>query len=208
MTVNDTIVAITAAALRSWLLEHDELPEEPLLAMVPISVRLPEEFGTYGNRVSMMVVPIPTNEPDPAARIRRAHEDLDIAKARHRMTPRMLMEEANEGIPPVLLSRTARTLLRIAGSGQLNPPLNVVISNVPGSPVPLYCAGALLEANYPLSVITDGMGVNLTIISYRDRIDFGIIGDREEIPDVWFLADAVQAAFDELAALTRLPGVR
>ena len=208
VTVNDTIVAITAAALRSWLLEHDELPDEPLLAMVPVSVRLPEEFGTYGNRVSMMVVPIPTNEPDPEVRIRRAHEDLDTAKARHRMTPRMLMEEANEGIPPVLLGRTARALLRVAGSGQLNPPLNVVISNVPGSPVPLYCAGALLEANYPLSVITDGMGVNLTIISYRDRIDFGIIGDREEIPDVWFLADAVQEAFGELAALTRLPRAR
>ncbi len=208
VTVNDTIVAITAAALRSWLLEHDELPDEPLLAMVPVSVRLPEEFGTYGNRVSMMIVPIPTNEPDPEARLQRAHADLDIAKARHRMTPRMLMEEANEGIPPMLLSRTARTLLRIAGSGQLNPPLNVVISNIPGSPVPLYCAGALLEANYPLSVITDGMGVNLTIISYRDRIDFGIIGDREEIPDVWFLADAVQEAFEELSALTPPSGAR
>jgi diacylglycerol O-acyltransferase len=201
VTVNDTIVAITAAALRSWLLQHDELPDDPLLAMVPVSVRRPEEFGTFGNRVSMMVVPVPTNEPDPARRLRRAHEDLDVAKARHKLTPRMLMEDANEGIPPALLGRTARALLRVAGSGQLNPPLNVVISNVPGSPVPLYCAGARLEANYPLSVITDGMGLNLTIISYRDRIDFGIIGDREEVPDVWFLADAVQDAFGELLAL-------
>ncbi|HEY5144767.1 MAG TPA: wax ester/triacylglycerol synthase family O-acyltransferase [Solirubrobacteraceae bacterium] len=201
VTVNDTIVAITAAALRSWLLEHDELPDDPLLAMVPVSVRRPEEFGTFGNRVSMMVVPIPTNEPDAARRVTQAHESLDVAKARHKLTPRMLMEDANEGIPPVLLGRTARALLRVAGSGQLNPPLNVVISNVPGSPVPLYCAGARLEANYPLSVITDGMGLNLTIISYRDRIDFGIIGDREEVPDVWFLADAVDDAFAELLAL-------
>ncbi len=205
VTVNDTIVAITAAALRSWLLAHDELPDDPLLAMVPVSVRRPEEFGTFGNRVSMMVVPIPTNEPDAAQRVAQAHDALDIAKARHKLTPRMLMEDANEGIPPALLGRTARALLRVAGSGQLNPPLNVVISNVPGSPVPLYCAGARLEANYPLSVITDGMGLNLTIISYRDRIDFGIIGDREEVPDVWFLADAVEDAFTELLAL--LPAV-
>ena len=201
VTVNDTIVAITAAALRAWLLEHDELPDDPLLAMVPVSVRRPEEFGTFGNRVSMMVVPIPTNEPDAARRVTVAHEALDTAKARHKLTPRMLMEDANEGIPPVLLGRTARALLRVAGSGQLNPPLNVVISNVPGSPVPLYCAGARLEANYPLSVITDGMGLNLTIISYRDRIDFGIIGDREEVPDVWFLSAEVERAFAELLAL-------
>jgi len=205
VTVNDTIVAITAGAVRAWLLEHDELPGDPLLAMVPVSVRLPEEFGTFGNRVSMMVVPIPTNEPDAARRVLQTHEALDHAKARHRMTPRMLMQDANEGIPPVLLGRTARALLRVAGSGQLNPPLNVVISNVPGSPAPLYCAGARLEANYPLSVITDGMGLNLTIISYLDRIDFGIIGDREEVPDVWFLADAVQEAFAQLLELVPEP---
>ena len=76
-----------------------------------------------------------------------------------------------------------------------------MISNVPGSPVPLYCAGARLEANYPLSVITDGMGLNLTILSYQDRIDFGIIGDREEVPDVWFLAEEVDHAFHELLDL-------
>ncbi|MCU0257573.1 MAG: wax ester/triacylglycerol synthase family O-acyltransferase [Solirubrobacteraceae bacterium] len=205
VTVNDVIVTITAAALREWLLTHDELPTDPLLAMIPISVRLPEEFGTFGNRVSMMTVPIPTNQHDPARRVQEAHEYLSQSKARHELTPRMLIQEANEGIPPALLSRTAKTLLGVAGSGRLNPPLNVVISNVPGSPVPLYCAGAQLEANFPLSVITDGMGLNLTIISYRDRIDFGIVGDREEVPDVWFLADEVQHAYEELLELVPAP---
>jgi len=201
VTVNDVVVAITAGALREWLLVHDELPAAPLLAMVPVSVRLPEEFGTFGNRVSMMTVPIPTNEHEPAQRVRLAHEAMDQAKARHHTTPRMLIEEANEGIPPMILARTAQTLLNVAAGGVLNPPLNVVISNVPGSPVPLYCAGARLEANYPLSVITDGMGLNLTILSYQDRIDFGIIGDREEVPDVWFLAEEVDHAFHELLDL-------
>lgn len=201
VTVNDVVVAITAGALREWLLVHDELPTDPLLAMVPVSVRRPEEFGTFGNRVSMMTVPIPTDEHEPARRVRAAHKAMDHAKARHSTTPRMLLEEANEGIPPLLLARTAQTLLGVAGSGALNPPLNVVISNVPGSPVPLYCAGALLEANYPLSVITDGMGLNLTILSYEDRIDFGIIGDREEVPDVWFLAEEIERAYEELLAL-------
>ena len=199
MTVNDVVVAITAGALREWLLVHDELPTDPLLAMIPVSVRLPEEFGTYGNRVSMMTVPIPTNEHEPAERVRASHEAMDHAKARHSTTPRMLLQEANEGIPPLMLARTAQTLLNVAAAGTLHPPLNVVISNVPGSPVPLYFCGARLEANYPLSVITDGMGLNLTILSYQDRIDFGIVGDREEVPDVWFLAEEVQHAFQRAA---------
>ena len=156
---------------------------------------------TYGNRVSMMTVPIPTNEHEPARRVQAAHEAMDHAKARHSTTPRMLLEEANEGIPPLMLARTAQTLLNVAAAGTLHPPLNVVISNVPGSPVPLYFCGARLEANYPLSVITDGMGLNLTILSYEDRIDFGIVGDREEVPDVWFLAEEVQHAFQELLDL-------
>jgi WS/DGAT/MGAT family acyltransferase len=201
VTVNDVVVAITAGALREWLLVHDELPTDPLLAMIPVSVRLPEEFGTYGNRVSMMTVPIPTNEHEPAERVRAAHVAMDHAKARHSTTPRMLLQEANEGIPPLMLARTAQTLLNVAAGGTLNPPLNVVISNVPGSPVPLYFCGARLEANYPLSVITDGMGLNLTSLSYQDRIDFGIVGDREEVPDVWFLAEEVQHAFQELLDL-------
>ncbi len=211
VTVNDVIIAITAGAVREWLLEHDDLPAEPLLAMVPVSVRLPEEFGTFGNRVSTFTVPIPTNEHDPARRVQCAHEDMLQAKERHKLTPRMLMEQANEGIPPVLLARTAKTLLSLSGSGQINPPLNVVISNIPGSPVPLYCAGARLEANFPLSVITDGMGLNLTIISYLDGIDFGIIADREEVPDVWFLAEEVERAFEELLELLpaeEAPGAR
>ncbi len=202
VTVNDVVIAICASAVREWLIEHEDLPTKPLLAMVPVSVRLPEEFGTFGNRVSMMTVPIPTTEHEPAKRVRKAHRAMKKAKARHETTPRMLINDANEAIPPVLLGRTARLLLGIAASGQLSPPLNLVISNVPGSPVPMYLAGARLEANYPLSVITDGMGLNLTIISYLDRVDFGIVGCREAVPDPWFIADELQRAYAELLELT------
>jgi WS/DGAT/MGAT family acyltransferase len=201
VTLNDVVVAVTAAALRGSLLRRGSLPDEPLLAMVPISVRLPEEFGTFGNRVSMMVAPVPTTEADPRRRVERAHEWLGEAKRRHSLTPRMLIEEANEAIPPAIMNRTAKLLLKLASSGQVHPPLNVVISNVPGSPVPLYLAGALLEAQYPLSVIADGMGLNFTILSYRDRIDFGIVGDRELVPDIWQIADDVKSAHEELVAL-------
>ena len=201
VTVNDVVIAITAGAVREWLIKHDEIHADPLLAMVPVSVRLPEEFGTYGNRVSMMVVPIPTDTADPAQRVEQSHEAMLTAKDRHQHTPRMLMQEAYEVIPPLMMAGTARALLAIAGTGAVNPPLNLIISNIPGSPVPLYCMGAKLEANFPLSAITDGMGLNLTIISYMDRIDFGIVGDREEVPDVWYLAEEIDRAYEELREL-------
>src|SRR4051794_39358970 len=87
LTVNDVVVALCAGAVRQWLLDRDALPDEPLVAMVPMSVRTEEQQGTYGNRVSMMIVPIPTDEPDPAERLRRTHELLRSAKERHKALP-------------------------------------------------------------------------------------------------------------------------
>ena len=86
-TVNDVVVALCAGAVREWLLEHDALPDDPLVAMVPMSVRTKEQQGTFGNRVSMMIVPIPTDEPDPRKRLQRTHELLRGAKERHRRCP-------------------------------------------------------------------------------------------------------------------------
>ena len=82
--------------------------------------------------------------------------------------------------------------------GRPRPPLNLVISNVPGPREPLYCAGAQLQANYPVSAVVDGVGLNITVMSYRDHIDFGIVADREQIDDVWSLMDSAAAALDEL----------
>jgi hypothetical protein len=78
------------------------------------------------------------------------------------------------------------------------PPLNLVISNVPGPRDPLYCAGALLEAHFPVSVVMDGVGLNITVMSYRDHIDFGIVADREMVDDVWSLMDGAERALEEL----------
>ena len=88
VTVNDTVVAVCAGALRDWLLERDELPDEPLVAMVPVSVRTEEQVGTFGNRVSAMFVPIPTDEADPQRRLERAHEILPAPRGATRRCPR------------------------------------------------------------------------------------------------------------------------
>jgi diacylglycerol O-acyltransferase / wax synthase len=196
VTVNDVVVALCTTAVRNWLLERDELPEDPLVAMVPVSVRTPEEMGTFGNRVSAMIVPIPTDEPDPRRRLVRTHELLRGAKEHHKALPADLLTDATTFIPPAVLALAARTTVEILG--RTRPPLNLVISNVPGPREPLYCTGARLQANFPVSAVLDGVGLNITAMSYRDHIDFGIIADRDQVDDVWSLMDGTARALDEL----------
>jgi WS/DGAT/MGAT family acyltransferase len=199
-TVNDVVVTICAGALRTFLEERGELPDDPLVAMIPVSVRTAEERGTFGNRVSTMAVAIPTNVADPLERLRDAHEAMRSAKEQHKAVPASLMQDATRFVPPAIHARASRVTLRLSARNIAAPIFNVVISNVPGSPTPLYSAGARLLANYPVSAVTDGMGLNITVLSYEDRLDFAIVADREQVPDAWPLMDALSQALDELQA--------
>jgi WS/DGAT/MGAT family acyltransferase len=205
VTVNDVVVAVCAGALRSWMMERDQLPDDPLVAMIPVSVRTPEQRGTFGNRVSTMAVPIPTDLGQPEARLRAAHEAMRSAKEHHRAIPATLLQDATQFIPPAIHARASRVTLRLAARTNVSPVFNVVISNVPGSPAPLYSAGARLMANYPVSAITDGMGLNITVLSYEDRLDFAIVADREQLPDAWPMMDALESALSELTAAVSAP---
>ena len=198
-TVNDVVVSICAGAVRRWLLDHNELPDEPLVAQIPVSVRTDEQVGTYGNRIMLMSAPLHTEEPDPERRLQRTHESLLEMKERHRALPAELLQDANHFIPPAVFSRAARLTFRLSTTNPVGRPTwNLVISNVPGPQFPLYCAGARLEANYPVSVITDGMGLNVTVMSYHGHMDFGIVADRDQMKDVWCLLDWLR---DELELL-------
>jgi WS/DGAT/MGAT family acyltransferase len=191
--------------VRRWLLEHGELPDEPLVAQVPVSVRTTEQVGTFGNRILLMNAPLFTNESDPLKRLERTHEALGDMKQRHRALPAELLQDANNFIPPALFTRAAQLTFRLSTSGAARPTWNLVISNVPGPQIPLYCAGAQLVANYPFSVITDGMGLNITVMSYLGHLDFGIVADREQMRDVWTMIDWLG---EELAALMPKPAKR
>src|SRR4051794_14203402 len=196
ITVNDVVVALCATGVRDWLLERDELPDKPLVAMVPVSVRTPEQAGTFGNRVSFMVVPIPTNVADPRKRLLQAHEYLRSAKEHHQALPADILSEASNLIPPALFTRASRGMTELFG--RVRPPLNLVISNVPGPRIPLYMAGAQMTGHFPVSVITDGVGLNMTVMSYRDNVDFGIVCDRELIDDAWAVLSSTATALEEL----------
>jgi diacylglycerol O-acyltransferase len=205
-TVNDVVMSICAGAVRRMLLEHAGLPDTPLVAQVPVSVRTGEQIGTYGNRILMMSAPLFTDEPDPVERLRQTHEAMGDMKRRHRALPAQLLQDANHFIPPAVFARAAQLTFRLSTSRMAAPPWNLVISNVPGPQIPLYCAGAELVANYPVSVITDGLGLNITVMSYRGYLDFGIVADREQMPDVKKLMGWLE---DELALLMpRTPAQR
>jgi diacylglycerol O-acyltransferase / wax synthase len=202
VTVNDVVVAIAAGAVRRWLLDHAELPDRPLTAMIPLSVRTPEQFGTYGNRISMMGVPVPTDEPDPLVRLRRTHEVLRSAKERHRGVPASILQDITQSIPPAVFARASRTVLGLVSRGPVAPVWNLCISNVPGVPMPLYCAGTRVLSEYPISAIADGMGLNITALSYQGQMDFGIVADREQMPDAWPLVDNLRHELATLLALS------
>jgi diacylglycerol O-acyltransferase / wax synthase len=195
-TVNDVILTLCAGAVRRWLLEHDELPDRPLVTQVPVSVRSEEQRGTYGNRIGMMSVPLFTNEPDPVRRLRLTHEAMLAAKDRHRALPAELLQDATQFIPPAVFARAAQVTFSLAAARR--PIWNLVVSNVPGPQFPLFLAGARLEANYPISVITDGMGLNITVMSYHGHLDFGIVADREQMRDVWKLIGWLRESLEEL----------
>ena len=202
-TVNDVVVSICAGAVRRWLIEHEDLPAQPLVAQIPVSVRTGEQVGTYGNRIMLMSAPLFTNVEDPVERLHATHAALSDMKERHKALPAELLQDANHFIPPAVFSRAARLTFRLSSSGRGRPAWNLVISNVPGPQVPLYCAGARLVANYPVSVITDGMGLNITVMSYCGHLDFGIVADRDQMPDVGKLIGWLGEELDALKPAAR-----
>lgn len=197
-TVNDVVVSMAAGAVRRWLIEHDELPDEPLVGQVPVSVRSSAQQGTYGNRILLMSAPLFTDVEDPVERLRQTHDAMSHMKDRYKALPADLLQDANNFIPPAVFSRAAQLTFRLS-TGLTSPAWNLVISNVPGPQTPLYCAGARLTANYPVSVITDGMGLNITVMSYNGHMDYGIVADRDQMPDAHRLMDWMR---DELKLLT------
>ncbi len=202
-TLNDVVMAVCAGALRAYLEGHGQLPDEPLVAMVPVSIRTGAEQDKWTNRVSAVFPPIPTDEPDPLARIARVHEAMDAAKDRFTLLPADVMTDYSQFSPPALASRAMRLATRLRVADRMRPPFNLVISNVPGPRHSLYLACAELQQYYPVSTITEGQGLNITVQSYRDNLDFALVACRELVPDVDHLADLL---LDEIATLAEATG--
>lgn len=200
VTVNDVVLALCAGALRAYLDEGDTLPSRPLVAMVPISVRQQAQRGEFTNRVTGAIVPIHTDIDDPVVRLRAIHDSMAAAKVLHEAIPATILTDVTQFVPPALAAQASRLSSRIRMADRMNPPFNLTISNVPGPRVPLYLGGAAMEHFYPVSVVAEGQGLNMTVQSYLDNLDFGLVADRDLVPDLWDLCDRLSAAMDELLA--------
>lgn len=199
-TLNDVVMTVCGGALRRYLQRHDALPDRPLIAMVPVSVRTGEETETYSNQVSAMLGELATDEPDPAKRLARVSRAMQSAKELHNAIPARLLQDFSRFASPAVAAQAARTVARLRLADRMAPVCNVVISNVPGPRERLYLAGAELAALIPVSTVGEGLALNMTVVSYRDRLDFGYVACRERVPDLWALMDDTRAAIDELAA--------
>lgn len=199
-TVNDVVLALCAGALRRYLDGRGELPDDPLVAMVPVSVRTEEEKDAMGNRVTSMFASLATDVDDPLERLSVIHDCMAEVKEQQKAIGADTLGDWAEFAAPALAGRAARLYSRTKMADRHRPLFNVTISNVPGPPFPLYSIGARMVANYPVGPIMDGGGLNMTVMSYLDRLDFGLQACPDVLPDVWSVAEGLQVALDELLA--------
>jgi diacylglycerol O-acyltransferase len=201
VTVNDVVLAICAGALRRYLDRHGELPAEPLVAVCPISVRADQATSPSrsANRVSAMFTSLATDLDDPIDRLRAIQNVTRGAKEEHNAIGADMLQNWAEFAAPTIFSLAARVYARMKLADKHRPVHNLVISNVPGPPFPLYLAGAELVSAYPMGPVFEGAGLNATVMSYMGSLDFGFNAAVNSVPDIWELAACVVPAFEELA---------
>jgi WS/DGAT/MGAT family acyltransferase len=201
-TLNDVVMAICAGALRRYLEEKDALPDAPLLALIPISIRTGEETEKWTNRVSGLIAVLPTDEPDPLERVRKVHDAMIASKELWNAIPADTLTDFADFPSPAMFARATRMATRLRISDRFNPPGNLIISNVPGPRYPLYAAGAKMLHYFPISAPVDGQGLNVTLFSYGDVLDWGLVSCRELVPDLERVAELLTEEIDLLAERT------
>jgi hypothetical protein len=192
-------MAVCAGGLRTYLERHGGLPSDPLVAMVPVSIRTGRETEKWTNRVSAITSPLPTNEADPVQRVAIVHESMRSAKELFDAVPADQLTDFSQFAPPAVFAQAMRTSTRLSARFGRSP-VNLIISNVPGPRHPLYTAGAQLLHYYPVSTIVDGQGLNITVQSYLNTLDFGLVSCRELVPDLWDLLDDIIQDLVQLGA--------
>jgi len=201
-TVNDVILALCAGALRRYLLSRDELPLHSLKAMAPVSLRDEADLDST-NAIGFITADLATNVYDPEKRLRTIQESMRAGKD--------LLRELSpaEAALFMQLTQVPALVTSILGLGAKFPAFSTVISNVPGPRNPLYWHGARLDGIYPASIVFDGFAMNITLVSYHEMLDVGIIACRRSLPQIQRIIDHLEDALQELEEVAGLsPGGR
>jgi diacylglycerol O-acyltransferase len=204
VTVNDVVVALCGGALRAHLESRDELPEASLVAAIPVSARSEDQTESFGNAVSGMFATLGTNLKDPVERLHAVSRATRSAKDLHAVgLEDALMKWA--GVPrPIEFSLLVRLISWLDLSRRLPPVFNLLISNVPGPPVPIYAAGAQLVACYPMGPLLDRIALNVTVLSCGGEVGFGFLTCPDVVEDPWAISDRIPQALEELVLAAQL----
>jgi len=197
-TVNDVVLAVIAGGLRRYLQLRGMKPDRvELKTLVPVNVRGAHEHLKLGNRVSMMVAPLPIGIDDPIERLRQVSVAMDVLKSSGQAGQMERVVALTDLLPPLLQRPLARLQASIA-------PVNTVCTNVPGPRETRYMLGEPVQLMVPLVPLAVGIGLGFAIMSYADQLTIGINGDAGRVPDIWRLAEALQQSFEELWSATGL----
>ncbi|NQX89718.1 MAG: wax ester/triacylglycerol synthase family O-acyltransferase [Halioglobus sp.] len=196
-TLNDVVLAMCSGALRRYLQRHHELPSHSLKAMAPVSLRDKNDFSA-GNAVGFITADLATNVRDPGKRLRAIQDSMQAGKE-------LLKGLSNrEAILFMQLTQMPGLLVTGLGLASQFPAFSTVISNVPGPREQLYWNGASLDGIYPASIVFDGFAMNITLVSYNQSLDFGIVGCRRSLPEVQRMIDYLEEALVELEQVAGL----
>ena len=193
VTVNDVVLAMCSGALRYYLLEHGALPDTPLHAMVPVSLRTEEEADAGGNLVGAILCNLATDVADPAARLQTISDSMRSNKKVFSQLPRP------QALALSAMNMAGLTFAAVPGLvSSTSPPFNIIISNVPGPTQPMYYGGARLDGNYPFSIALDGQALNITLSNHGDNLDFGLVGCRRSVPHLQRLLAHLESSLKDL----------
>ena len=195
--INDVVMAVSAGALRAYLQDHEALPTKPLVAFVPISLRQPGDMEA-SNRVFGMFCPIATELAEPLERLKAIAKNSGDSKTLAGTVKDVSPKDYTLLGAPILFPGLAQLYGRTGLADIMPSTTNLTISNVPGPPIPVFCAGAKVLAMFPVSIPVHGIALNITVQSYQDRLDFGITADRRAVPDADHLGDLLVTAMAEL----------
>lgn len=198
--VNDVFMAVCSGGLRKYLGDLNELPAEPLIAGVPVSLRAAGD-RSMSNQVTMLLTSLETQQSDPLTRLTAIRDSARSGKAIAAATSRAMPRDLHLlGLPRSVRSMMASMeTLRLADT--LPVPMNVVISNVPGPRHEVFIHGARMLTHYPVSVPAHGTALNITVQSYQDRLDFSLTACRDALADGHKLRDDMLSAWQELKTL-------